>query len=91
MQERLSDSPVHALRNRFLEALREAGARGLTLREITRSRVFRGVVKRDREETIQWVQEAGFAGWCDLGASEKGGRSRTALAVSAITLSDEAA
>jgi hypothetical protein len=91
VQERLSDSPVHALRNRFLEALREAGERGLTLREITRSRVFRGVARRDREETVQWVQEAGFAGWSEMGAGEKGGRTRNALVVAQPTLSEEAA
>ncbi|MBY0490610.1 MAG: bifunctional DNA primase/polymerase [Gemmatimonadaceae bacterium] len=91
VQERLSDSPVHALRNRFLEALREAGERGLTIKEITRHRVFRGVVKRDREETVQWVQEAGFAGWLELGSSPTGGRPRHALVVTTIQPAEEAA
>lgn len=91
VQERLADSPVHALRNRFLEALREAGARGLTMKEITRSRVFRGVLKRDRDETVQWVQEAGFAGWGDVSSGPTGGRPRFALVVSTLQPAEEAA
>ncbi len=91
VQERLSDSPVHALRNRFLEALRDASDRGLTMKEITRSRVFRGVLKRDRDETVQWVQEAGFAGWCDVPSGPAGGRPRYALVVSTIHTTEEAA
>lgn len=77
VQERLADSPIHALRNKLLAALREA-PRGLTAREMTRSPVFRGVDKRNRDETIQWVQEAGHAGWVDVNEGE-GGRPRKAL------------
>ena len=91
VQSRLADSPVHALRNRFLEALKEAGERGLTMREVTRSRVFRGVLKRDRDETVQWVQEAGFAGWCEFEPGPHGGRSRTALVAASVVAHEEAA
>ena len=90
VQERMSDSPIHALRNRFLSALKEAGDRGLTAREMARSAVFRGSAKRDRDETIQWVQEAGHAGWADV-PTTGAGRSRFALVNSAIVSHDEAA
>ena len=91
VQSRLADSPVHALRNRFLEALKDAGERGLTMREVTRSRVFRGVLKRDRDETLQWVQEAGFAGWCEFESGPHGGRARTALVAASVVAHEEAA
>lgn len=89
VQERMADSPVHALRQKLLSALKQAGPKGMTNRELMRSPVFRGVTKRDREETTQWVQEAGHAGWGDvqfMGA----GRPRWAL-IAAIPSQSEAA
>lgn len=90
VQERLSDSPIHALRNRLLTQLREAGAKGLTLREMMRGPVFRGVDKRNRDETIQWAQEAGHAGWSDI-PQDGPGRPRQALCILAIPSTAEAA
>lgn len=81
VQERVAESPVHALRNRFLSALQHEGERGLTSREILRHPVFRSVAKRERDEVVQWVQEAGYAGWGDVPHGPSGGRPRFALRV----------
>lgn len=88
VHERLSDNPIHALRNRFLTALREAAGKGLTGRELARCAVFRGTSKRDRDETIQWVQEAGFAAW---GEVQTAGRPRLALTLLSHVAHEEAA
>lgn len=91
VEERLTESPVHALRNRFLAALHGAGERGITAREMARHRVFRSVLKRDRDEVVQWVQEAGYAGWGDVPLGVQGGRPRFALRVLSLSSTEEAA
>jgi hypothetical protein len=88
IQARMADNPVHARRNKMVTVLREAGDKGVTLREI--ARLLRSVSKRDREEDIQWVQEAGFAGWADIPQSGVG-RPRRALVIMSIPSTEEAA
>jgi len=84
VRSRMADSPTHALRNRFLQSLREAGDRGLTAKELYRCPVFRGTPKRDRDETIEWAQHATYAAWTDV--PHKGaGAPRKALVLQSIT------
>lgn len=93
VQERLADSPLHALRNRFLAALRDAGDKGLTNYELMRCSVFRGTDKRNRDETIQWVQETRHAAWGEVAHEngKTGGRPRYALRVFTDTTNVEVA
>lgn len=91
VQERLADSPIHALRNRFLAALRAVGERGFTARELARCAVFRGAGKRDKDETVLWAQEAGYAAWGDVVHTSGAGRPRYALRILTIPSTIEAA
>ena len=91
VRERMADSPIHALRNHFLSALRESGSKGLTGRELARHPVFRGVAKRERDDTVQWAIDAGYVGWGDIEQGPQGGRPRQALRVSAVMATTEAA
>lgn len=78
VQSRMSDNPVHALRLKFLECLRKAGARGLSQAEVARARVFYGSTKRDREDAVTWVIEGQHASWVTL-LHSGAGRPRRAL------------
>ncbi len=91
VQERMADSPLALLRKSFLAAIRAAGDRGLTDREIRRSALFSGASRRDRDEVLAWAVEAGHAVWGIRATTAAGGRSTRVLRVSADPSTEEAA
>lgn len=63
VRERMADSPLAALRKRFVARLREAGEHGLTDRDMRRESMFYAIQRRDRDEVVSWAVELGIAEW----------------------------
>lgn len=63
VQQRMADTPIHDLRNRFLAFVREAGERGVSEYELKRARLFAGISRADRKETVDWALEARHVTW----------------------------
>jgi len=90
VQDRMADSPLALLRKSFLAAVRAAGDRGITDREIRRSALFSGVARRDRDEVITWALESGHAEWA-MRPHHGAGRPARALRIMANASTEEAA
>jgi hypothetical protein len=82
--QQMADTPIHALRNAFLQMLREAGADGVSEYELKRARLFAGVSRQDRKETIDWAQDAGHAHWDFRPVGARGGRPTRCLRLSQV-------
>jgi hypothetical protein len=78
VQSQMAENPLHALRNRVLQAV-GAEDEGLTQHELQRHAVFRGVSRKDRDDLIAWAVETQHATWelCPTG-----GRPRRVLRLS---------
>lgn len=91
VQERMADSPLAMLRKAFLAALRAAGDRGLSERDIRRSALFAGAPRRERDDVLAWAVEAHHAEWGIRPTTTGGGRPTRVLRVSAEPSIEEAA
>jgi hypothetical protein len=79
VHHRMADTPLHAMRKAFLALIRAAEGRGLTQPEIARCRALQGCSRRDRDDTVAWVQETGDAAMVLIPSGPHGGRPRRAL------------
>jgi hypothetical protein len=89
VRDRMADNELARLRKRFLEALKAAGGRGMTDREIKKLPMFTGVTSRDRGEVVQWAKDVGGAE-IQHSQSPNGGRVRVSLVVP-VSSGEEAA
>jgi hypothetical protein len=78
VRHRVADSQTERTRNQILAAIREAGERGVTHREINRGKAFIGLAKRERLEAIESLLAAELVAWSDV-PTEHAGRPRRAL------------
>jgi len=90
VQDRMADSPLALLRKSFLAAVRAAGDRGLSERDVRRSALFGGVARRDRDEVITWALESGHAEWT-VRSHTGAGRPTRVLRIMANASTEEAA
>lgn len=79
LRERVADSATERVRNAILTAVRSAGDRGVTNRELHRGKAFITISRRERVEAIESLLEAELIAWADLPPGEAGGRPRRAL------------
>jgi hypothetical protein len=76
LRQRVSDSATERIRNTILTAIRDAGERGVSNKEIHRGKLFIGIPKRDRADAIESLMAAELVMWSDI---QTGGRPRKAL------------
>jgi hypothetical protein len=79
LRSRVADSATERTRNQILLAIRLAGERGVTNRELNRGKAFIGIPRRDRAEAIESLLAAELVAWVDVAIPERGGRPRRAL------------
>lgn len=79
LRSRVSDSATERVRNTIFAAVRAAGERGLTNREMNRFKALVGIPRRDRTDAIDSLIAAELVAWANVTASDKGGRPRQAL------------
>jgi hypothetical protein len=84
LRTRVADSATERTRNRMLEAIRAAGERGVTTRELHRGKAFIGIPTRERRDAIESLIAAELVAWTTVQHSGAG-RPRTAL----VALADE--
>jgi hypothetical protein len=84
LRTRVADSATERTRNRMLEAIRAAGERGVTTRELHRGKAFIGIPTRERRDAIESLIAAELVAWTPVQHSGAG-RPRTAL----VALADE--
>lgn len=90
VQARMADSPLALLRKSFLAAVRAAGDRGMSERDVRRSTLFAGASRRDRDEVITWALESGHAEWT-IRSPTGAGRPTRVLRILADSSTEEAA
>lgn len=90
VQDQVADSPLAALRNRFLAEVRGTGPRGLSEKDLKRLPLFRGVARRDRDEVVAWTLETHQAEW-GIRTHTGAGRPTRVLQFVSIMTSEEAA
>jgi hypothetical protein len=78
LKHRVADTATERTRNTILTAIRDAGTRGVTNRELHRGKAFIGLPRRDRVEAIESLLVAELVVWTDV-PTEKAGRPRKAL------------
>lgn len=79
IRDRVADTGPERVRNAVLGAIRAAGDRGVTNRELHRGKAFVTLSRRERVETIESLLEAELIAWAEVPASDEGGRPRKAL------------
>jgi hypothetical protein len=83
LRTRVADTATERTRNQVLAAIRAAGARGVTNRDLNRGKAFIGLPRRDRQEAIESLLAAELVAWTTV---ETTGRPRLAL----VALEDSA-
>lgn len=83
LRTRVADTATERMRNQVLAAIRAAGARGVTNRDLNRGKAFIGLPRRDRQEAIESLLAAELVAWTTV---ETTGRPRMAL----VALEDSA-
>jgi hypothetical protein len=91
VQERMADSPLALLRKQFLAAVRVAGERGISERDLRRASLFAGVPRRERDDCVAWALETRHVEWTIRGTTSAGGRPTRVLKVLAEPSHEEAA
>ena len=79
MRGRIADSDVQRMRNEMLQAIRDAGPRGVTETEMHRSPIFTRYSKRDRADAIDSLTRAHLIAEQLVGHGSGPGRPRRAL------------
>jgi hypothetical protein len=72
LRTRVADSATERTRNRLLEAIRAAGARGISTRDYHRGKAFIGIPMRERREAIDSLIAAELVAWTTVDAAAKG-------------------
>jgi hypothetical protein len=76
LRTRVADSTTERTRNQVLAAIRLAGERGVTNRDLNRGKAFIGLPKRDRQDAIESLLAAELVAWATV---QTPGRARVAL------------
>jgi hypothetical protein len=82
LRTRVADTATERTRNQVLAAIRAAGPRGVTNRDLNRGKAFIGLPRRERQEAIDSLLAAELVAWVTV---ETPGRHRMAL----VALADQ--
>lgn len=78
VKSRVADSHTERVRNTVLNAIRAAGARGITERDLHRDKAFIGLPTRDRRDAIESLLAGELIVWADI-PRDGSGRPRHAI------------